>query len=108
MTLPPWAALLAALPSSTALAADAADPGAAAPRPAYRSVFEGRPAGVEEGTIEWRKANADVARFPRGHADLLKWESGQQRAAPAAAASSASQAPDPRVPAAPRQQEQRP
>jgi hypothetical protein len=91
MTLPPWAALLAALPSSIALAADAADPGAAAPRPAYRSVFEGRAAGVEDGTVDWRKANADVARFPRGHADLLKWENGRERAVPSTAPAPAPQ-----------------
>lgn len=107
MKLPFWAAALAALPSSMAVAADAADPGAAA-RPAYRSVFERRPAGVEEGTVEWRKANADVARFPRGHADLLKWENGQERATPAAAAASAPKVSSPQAPAAPRQREQSP
>lgn len=27
-----------------------------------------------DGTVDWRQANRDVAQFPRGHADVLKWE----------------------------------
>lgn len=76
MKSPLLAAALAAL-SQAALAADPADPAAAAPRPQYRSAFEGTPRGVEEQTVDWRKANADVAQFPRGHIDLLKWEERQ-------------------------------
>lgn len=33
------------------------------------------PAPVEQGSIDWRKANDDVSQFKRGHADVLKWES---------------------------------
>ena len=29
---------------------------------------------VEQGTIDWRKANDEVSQFRRGHADVLKWE----------------------------------
>lgn len=83
------AAAVAAL-SLAALAADPADPSTAGPRTEYRSVFEGVPTGVEEQTVDWRKANADVAQFPRGHVDLLKWEGAQSAgAAPARPAASA-------------------
>jgi hypothetical protein len=84
---PILAALLAAascIPAVAAEPAGPADPAAAAPRPEYRSVFEDVPTGVEEGSVDWKKANAAVAEFPRGHIDLLKWEERQ----PAPAASS--------------------
>ena len=29
---------------------------------------------VEENTIKWRDAHEQVSQFPRGHADVLKWE----------------------------------
>ena len=32
-------------------------------------------APVEQGTVDWRKANEEVSQFKRGHADVLKWES---------------------------------
>jgi hypothetical protein len=85
------AALLAAAPPLAAWAADPADPAVAVPRVEYRSVFEGVPAGVEEQTIDWKKANAEVGQFPRGHIDLLKWEEAQggKAAAPAAPPASA-------------------
>lgn len=81
---------------------DPSDAAAPAPAPAYRSAFEGVPAGVEEEQVDWRKANADVARFARGHADYVKWEEEQQHkggeqcpggAAPAPAAPAAPAAP---------------
>lgn len=81
MNLRPLAALLAAAPL-LATAAEASHPAPAGPKPVYRSVLPLTPGGVEEGSVAWRQANADVARFPRGHADLLKWEEAQQ-AAPA-------------------------
>ena len=91
------AALLAAATCVPALAADPADPAAAVPQPEYRSVFEGQPAGVEEGSVDWKKANAAVAEFPRGHIDLLKWE--ERHLAPA---STQGQPPAPAPAAAPR------
>lgn len=66
--------LAACLLAAPAWAADAADPAAAVPAPQYRSVFQDTPTGVEQVTDDWRKANAQVAQFPRGHADILKWE----------------------------------
>lgn len=54
--------------------ADPADPTAAVPRVAYRSVFADTPTGVEAEQTDWKKANADVGQFRRGHVDLLKWE----------------------------------
>jgi hypothetical protein len=78
------AALLAALPPLAA--AEVADPAAAVPQPRYRSALP-VPGGVAELDIPWKQANEAVARFPRGHADLLKWEEGRQSgpAAPASA-----------------------
>jgi hypothetical protein len=84
------AALLAAAPALAAWAADPADPAAAVPRVEYRSVFQGVPAGVEEETLDWKKANAQVGQFPRGHVDLLKWEEAQGGKAVAPAAPPAS------------------
>jgi hypothetical protein len=78
-----FAAAPAALLSLLALAQDAADPAAVVPRPAYRSIFEGLPRGVEEASVPWKDANAAVAEFPRGHVDLLKWEERHGAPAPA-------------------------
>lgn len=63
---------------------DPANPDAAVPRVAYRSVFADTPTGVETETVDWKKANADVGQFRRGHADLLKWEEERARATPGA------------------------
>ena len=82
MNLHRLAAALAVAPPLLAAAADAADPAAPVPPPAYHSVLPATPAALAEEAIPWRKANADVARFPRGHADLLKWEAGQERQVP--------------------------
>jgi hypothetical protein len=72
----------------------ATDPAAPVPAVAYRSVFSDLPTGVEAGREDWKKANADVGRFTRGHPDILKSE---QQAAPAAPAAAPAAAP----PAAP-------
>ena len=63
-------------------AANPADPAATVPRVAYRSVFADMPTGVEAQQADWKKANADVGQFRRGHVDLLKWEEEQSRTAP--------------------------
>lgn len=83
------AALAAAFPAIAAAqpAADPASPAAPVPAPAYRSVFQDLPAGVAQEPLDWKQANADVARFPRGHADYLKWE--QQQRSPAGSAAPA-------------------
>ena len=77
MNLLSLAALAAATWPLPALAADAADPAAPVPRTEYRCAFESTPRGVEEGSVEWKQANAEVGQFPRGHVDLLKWEEAQ-------------------------------
>ena len=59
----------------------AADPNARVPAVRYRSVFADTPAGVEAQSLDWKKANAEVGQFPRGHADVLKWEQSQPKAA---------------------------
>ena len=97
MTKPILAALLAAA-SVAAFAADPADPASPVVATPYRSPFADLPSGVEEQTVDWKKANADVAQFPRGHVDLLKWEERNPPAAsPARPASAAAQ---PQAPAA--------
>ena len=61
------------------------NPSAFVPAVLYRSVFVDTPKGVETGELDWKKANADVGQFKRGHVDVLKWEEEQARgrAAPA-------------------------
>lgn len=63
-------------PTNQAASADTSVPPAL-----YRSAFAGLPAGVEQTSVDWKKANADVGQFKRGHADLLKWEQEQAKAA---------------------------
>lgn len=41
--------------------------------------------GVEATNTPWADANAAVAAFPRGHADVLRWEAAERAAAPATA-----------------------
>ena len=82
-----FAAALAALlpavgsaaPPQPEAANAAADAAAQVPRVGYRSVFQDTPTGVEEDRTDWRKANAEVGQFRRGHIDLLKWEAAQPR-----------------------------
>jgi len=67
------------------------NPAAPVPAVPYRSVFSDLPTGVEAGREDWKKANADVSRFTRGHVDILKSE--QQQATPAAPAATSDTAP---------------
>lgn len=74
-------------------AADAAEPAAPA-APLVHPRFgppEARP-GATSATPTWQQANETVARFPRGHADLVAWEA-RQRAAEAAGAAGAAAPP---------------
>lgn len=64
--------------------AQAASPDTPVPAALYRSVFADLPKGVEQTSLDWKKANADVGQFKRGHADLLKWEQEQAKAQPKA------------------------
>ncbi len=66
-----------ALLCATAWAQNPADPAIRVPAVAYRSVFADTPTGVETRSLDWKRAHADVAQFPRGHADVLKWERAQ-------------------------------
>ena len=49
--------------------------------PRHASPFDGAPRGVEQRVDDWRQSNETVGRFPRGHADLLRWETSQADAA---------------------------
>jgi hypothetical protein len=67
------------LPSAPAAvpAANVTDASAFVPPVLYRSVFADTPTGIETDTLDWKKANADVGQFKRGHIDILKWEANQ-------------------------------
>lgn len=58
------------------------DPSAAVPPVVYQSVFNQSPTGVETKSIDWKKANAEVGQFKRGHVDILKWEEAQAKDKP--------------------------
>ena len=84
-----------ARPDPSALAAPVQDvaevvnPAAFVPAVLYRSVFVDTPTGVENEQADWKKANAEVGQFKRGHVDVLKWEADQaarQKMEPAAPA----------------------
>ncbi|MFZ2296428.1 MAG: hypothetical protein WAW46_15490 [Polaromonas sp.] len=60
--------------------AQAANPDTPVPATLHHSVFADLPTGVEQTSLDWKKANADVGQFKRGHADLLKWEQEQELA----------------------------
>ena len=62
--------------------AQAASPDTPVPPALYRSAFADLPTGVEQTSVDWKTANATVGQFPRGHADLLKWERAQKKAQP--------------------------
>ena len=84
--LPLWARFVLILPvtplATAQLLPGAANPDAPVPLTTYRSVFVDTPTGVEQERADWKKANADVGQFRRGHVDLLKWEA--QQVSPAA------------------------
>jgi len=57
---------------------EVSDPAAPVPAPVYRPAWTPtQPRGVAEGSIDWLRANAEVGQFPRGHADLVRWEARQ-------------------------------
>ncbi len=60
--------------------AQAASPDTPVPPALHRSAFADLPAGVEQTSVDWKASNATVGQFPRGHADLLKWERAQEKA----------------------------
>ncbi len=71
--------------ASTSAVAQAAvtDPGASVPPIVYQSVFNQSPTGVETKSVDWKKANAEVGQFKRGHVDILKWDESQLKDKPA-------------------------
>ena len=56
------------------------NPAAPVPAVLYRSVFADTPTGVETEQADWKKANAEVGQFTRGHIDVLKWEAAHAEA----------------------------
>jgi hypothetical protein len=57
-------------------------PSAYAPPVQYRSVFVDTPTGIEIEETDWKKANAAVGQFKRGHIDILRAEEAQAAAKP--------------------------
>lgn len=101
---PLWLALGSGLaahadtPGDALRAADPAAPAGALPLPLPEPQRLGQsepPADIEQARALWLEANRRVAAFPRGHIDLLRWESAQAR--PGAAAEPAA-APAPLTP----------
>lgn len=81
-------AICALLGAPTVVLAQSSPTNASAPVPpvVYQSVFADTPTGVEMNSADWKKANAEVGQFKRGHVDILKWEESQRSpGAPAAA-----------------------
>jgi hypothetical protein len=76
--------LMPALAVAQAAPPDPSNPDAQVPPVAYRSVFADTPRGVEAEATDWKKANAEVGQFRRGHVDLLKWEEDHARQTPGA------------------------
>ena len=70
-------------PASALAQATVVDPGASVPPVVYQSVFNQSPTGVETKSVDWKKANAEVGQFKRGHVDILKWEESQLKDKPA-------------------------
>lgn len=60
------------------------DPAVFVPPARYRSVFADTSTGVEQGQVDWKKANADVGEFRNGFVDILKWEAAQETMGPTA------------------------
>ena len=70
------------LPLSAMAQTTVTDPGAKVPPVVYQSVFNQSPVGVETKSMDWKKANAEVGQFKRGHVDILKWEESQLKDKP--------------------------
>ncbi|MFT3811901.1 MAG: hypothetical protein QM740_00850 [Acidovorax sp.] len=69
--------LLLALTAGTAWAqAPATDPAAPTAPLRHEKLTASGTAATQEA--DWRAANQAVAQFPRGHADILKWEARQR------------------------------
>lgn len=103
-TAAPGLALAQAMtaPKVTATAAaTVTDPTAAVPPVVYQSVFAGTPTGVEMESADWKKANAEVGQFKRGHVDILKWEEAQSKALIQPKPMTADAAAKPAMPSAP-------
>lgn len=90
-----------ALPLYAAAQAEAqapgpADPAAAVPPLAYRSVFPPAQGAALAAPGDWRRLNAEVGQFQNGHIDIIKWEARHATATgpvPPAAPSAAASAP---------------
>ena len=87
------------VPSQATAMPSVTNPAAAVPPVVYQSVFADTPTGVEMESADWKKANAEVGQFKRGHVDILKWEEAQGKS-PMAPKPMAGDAAKPAVPTA--------
>ena len=83
---------MAFAPASAMAQATVTDPAASVPPIVYQSVFNQSPTGVETKSVDWKKANAEVGQFKRGHVDILKWEESQLKDKPVGKAATQSEA----------------
>ena len=88
-------------PAKPAPTATVTDPTATVPPVVYQSVFADTPTGVEMESADWKKANAEVGQFKRGHVDILKWEEAQTKAPMPPKPMTADAAAKPAMPSAP-------
>lgn len=77
-------AFFAGMSTLPGIASEAAPPSLAVLNPAAPTAALQHSDLPTSGTIvvqpgDWKAANAAVARFPRGHADVLKWEKAQAK-----------------------------
>ena len=92
---------MAAPEVTTTAVATVTDPAAAVPPVVYQSVFADTPTGVEMESADWKKANAEVGQFKRGHVDILKWEEAPAKAPMPPKPMTADAATKPAMPSAP-------
>lgn len=74
-------ALAAACPLAVLAQPPQPDPSQAdarVPAPVYRSDWRVPPPAAAPDGLDWKKANAEVGQFRRGHVDLLQWEAGRR------------------------------
>lgn len=95
--LRPLAWLACLLPALAGAQPAAAESAPAAPAAAFQAAtaplahapMPAHPLRIDEAPTDWRAAHQAVGAFPRGHADIVRWEA-RQGSAPAAATPAAS------------------
>ena len=71
-----WPAVAAAQGATQALP-DAIDPRVPVPSMPWQATLPALARGVASGPADWARVNSTVGAFPRGHADIVRWEARQ-------------------------------